>query len=127
MSDLLITNGIVVTMDPQRRVIEGGAVAIAGDRIIEVGATDALRKRHAGFEEIDATRHVVMPGLIDGHAHAGHGLVKTMGGGDGEIGRTLVRRLDGRVETLKGSDQTVLKAGEAVTVVTPTAGGFGKA
>ncbi len=49
------------------------------------------------------------------------------GGGDGEVGRTLVRRNDGRIETLKGSDQTVLEAGEAVTVITPTAGGFGKA
>jgi 5-methylthioadenosine/S-adenosylhomocysteine deaminase len=37
MSDLLITNGIVVTMDPQRRVIEGGAVAIKGERIVDVG------------------------------------------------------------------------------------------
>jgi 5-oxoprolinase (ATP-hydrolysing) len=43
----------------------------------------------------------------------------------GEKGRTLVRRLDGRVEELKGCDQTVLEAGEAVTVITPTAGGFG--
>jgi 5-oxoprolinase (ATP-hydrolysing) len=49
------------------------------------------------------------------------------GGGDGEVGRTLVRRRDGRVETLKGSDQTVLEAGEAVTVIAPTAGGFGEA
>jgi 5-methylthioadenosine/S-adenosylhomocysteine deaminase len=84
MTDLLITNGIVVTMDPQRRVIEGGAVAVAGDRIVEVGDTVALRARHAGAREIDATRHVVMPGLVDGHAHAGHGLVKTLGGGDGD-------------------------------------------
>jgi 5-oxoprolinase (ATP-hydrolysing) len=38
-----------------------------------------------------------------------------------------VRRLDGRVETLKGSDQTVLRAGEAVIVIPPTAGGYGKA
>ncbi|MCU0884877.1 MAG: hydantoinase B/oxoprolinase family protein [Beijerinckiaceae bacterium] len=49
------------------------------------------------------------------------------GGGDGEVGKTLVRRLDGRIEELKGSDQTVLQAGEAVTVIPPTAGGFGKA
>jgi 5-oxoprolinase (ATP-hydrolysing) len=49
------------------------------------------------------------------------------GGGDGELGQTLVRRLDGRVETLKGSDQTVLRAGEAVIVIPPTAGGYGKA
>ncbi|MCX7341064.1 MAG: hydantoinase B/oxoprolinase family protein [Hyphomicrobiales bacterium] len=50
-----------------------------------------------------------------------------MGGGDGLVGKTIVRRLDGRTEELKGSDQTVLQAGEAVTVIPPTAGGFGKA
>ena len=49
-----------------------------------------------------------------------------MGGGDGLVGQTLVRRLDGRIEELKGSDQTVLQAGEAVTVIPPTAGGFGE-
>ncbi|MEK1893305.1 MAG: hydantoinase B/oxoprolinase family protein [Rhizobium sp.] len=47
------------------------------------------------------------------------------GGGDGRVGVTSVRRLDGRIEILRASDQTVLEAGEAVTVVTPTAGGFG--
>ena len=49
------------------------------------------------------------------------------GGGDGEPGRTEVRRLDGAVETLKACDQTVLEAGEAVIVTTPTSGGFGVA
>jgi len=49
------------------------------------------------------------------------------GGGDGECGRTEVRRLDGRIEVLKGCDQTTLEAGEAVTVITPTAGGYGRA
>jgi 5-oxoprolinase (ATP-hydrolysing) len=37
-----------------------------------------------------------------------------------------VRRLSGAVEELKPSDQTWLEAGEAVTVITPTAGGYGK-
>jgi 5-oxoprolinase (ATP-hydrolysing) len=49
------------------------------------------------------------------------------GGGDGLMGKTEVRRGDGTVETLKGCDQTVIEAGEAVIVTTPTAGGFGKA
>ena len=49
------------------------------------------------------------------------------GGGEGQLGRTEVRRLDGSVEVLKGCDQTTLQAGEAVTVVTPTAGGYGRA
>ncbi|WP_213686218.1 hydantoinase B/oxoprolinase family protein [Roseicyclus sp.] len=48
------------------------------------------------------------------------------GGGDGQIGRTEVRRKDGSVEVLRACDQTVLEAGEAVTVITPTGGGYGK-
>jgi 5-oxoprolinase (ATP-hydrolysing) len=46
------------------------------------------------------------------------------GGGDGQPGSTEVRRLDGTIETLKACDQTVLEAGEAVIVTTPTAGGY---
>ncbi|WP_353811817.1 hypothetical protein, partial [Mesorhizobium sp.] len=49
------------------------------------------------------------------------------GGGDGEAGSTAVRRKNGRVEILKACDQTVLEAGEAVIVTTPTPGGFGEA
>jgi 5-oxoprolinase (ATP-hydrolysing) len=49
------------------------------------------------------------------------------GGGSGEPGSTKVRRLDGRVEVLRACDQTILEAGEAVTVITPTAGGYGRA
>ncbi len=46
-------------------------------------------------------------------------------GGSGEKGQTFVRRLDGHMEELEGCAQTGLKAGEAVIVITPTAGGFG--
>ena len=52
-----------------------------------------------------------------------HGLA---GGGPGRVGATHVRRLDGRLDELAGCDQTVLKAGEAVIVTTPTGGGYGK-
>jgi 5-oxoprolinase (ATP-hydrolysing) len=53
-----------------------------------------------------------------------HGLA---GGEEGELGHMIVRRLDGTLEELGGCAQTVVDAGEAVTVVTPTAGGYGKA
>ncbi|CDZ39892.1 5-oxoprolinase OplA [Neorhizobium galegae bv. officinalis] len=53
-----------------------------------------------------------------------HGL---KGGETGELGKTTVRRLDGTLEELGGCAQTVIEAGEAVTVQTPTAGGYGKA
>ncbi|OBQ61853.1 MULTISPECIES: hydantoinase B/oxoprolinase family protein [Mesorhizobium] len=48
------------------------------------------------------------------------------GGGDGEVGSTKVRRKDGTVDVLKACDQTMLDAGEAVILTTPTPGGFGK-
>jgi len=49
------------------------------------------------------------------------------GGGDGQVGRTEVRRNDGSVEVLRACDQTRLEPGEAVTVITPTSGGLGRA
>ena len=49
------------------------------------------------------------------------------GGEPGEAGANLVRRKDGRLERLHGCDQTVLEAGEAIVIVTPTGGGFGRA
>ncbi|HEX2446913.1 MAG TPA: hydantoinase B/oxoprolinase family protein [Methyloceanibacter sp.] len=47
------------------------------------------------------------------------------GGEDGQSGENWVRRSDGRLERLKGSDQTVLEPGEAIIIKTPTGGGFG--
>jgi len=47
------------------------------------------------------------------------------GGGDGQVGANAVRRRDASVEALAGCDATVLDAGEAVIIQTPTAGGYG--
>lgn len=79
---VLVAGGLVVTMDPDRHVIEGGAVLVEGGRIVAVDDAATLRARHPGTKEIDATGKAVLPGLIDVHAHAGHTLVKTLGGGD---------------------------------------------
>jgi 5-oxoprolinase (ATP-hydrolysing) len=49
------------------------------------------------------------------------------GGGPGITGRNTVRRADGTIEELAGCDQTVLEAGEAITIKTPSGGGYGRA
>jgi 5-oxoprolinase (ATP-hydrolysing) len=49
------------------------------------------------------------------------------GGEPGQVGLNQVRRADGHVETLQGCDDTMLEAGEAIIIQTPTAGGYGKA
>ncbi|QTL03049.1 hydantoinase B/oxoprolinase family protein [Aquabacter sp. L1I39] len=57
-----------------------------------------------------------------------HRRVRPFGGDGGEpglVGEGFVRRNDGSFDTLQGCDQTVLEAGEAVIVITPTAGGYG--
>jgi len=59
----------------------------------------------------------------------GHRRVPNFGmeGGDvGELGHNFVRHVDGSREELPGCTQTVLGAGEAVEIVTPTGGGWGK-
>ncbi|MBO6816048.1 MAG: hydantoinase B/oxoprolinase family protein [Rhizobiaceae bacterium] len=61
--------------------------------------------------------------LSSSRKHAPKGLD---GGGDGEVGSTLVRRLDGSTDTLAHCEQTEVKAGEAVILNTPGAGGYGK-
>ncbi|MBM3573883.1 MAG: amidohydrolase family protein, partial [Alphaproteobacteria bacterium] len=50
-----------------------------------VGPTAEIMARHRASRVIDGARKAIMPGLIDCHAHAGHGLVKTMGGGRGDL------------------------------------------
>ena len=85
MLDILITNGTVITMDGERRIIEDGAVGIKGSRIVVVGDTATVAASHTAKRTIDATRKIVMPGLIDAHAHAGHGLIKTMGCDDADL------------------------------------------
>ena len=85
MIDLIVAGGVVATLDSKRTVFDDGAVAIHGDRIVDVGPSDAVKARHTAKRTLDAKGKAVIPGLIDAHAHAGHGLIKTMGGGDSDL------------------------------------------
>jgi 5-methylthioadenosine/S-adenosylhomocysteine deaminase len=68
--DLFVTGGTVITMDPARRVLTPGAVAIGGADIVAVGSPEELRQAYTPARVIDATGRVVMPGLINTHGHA---------------------------------------------------------
>ena len=47
------------------------------------------------------------------------------GGESGQVGQNSVRRKNGNIEILRGCDATVIDAGEAIIIQTPTAGGYG--
>jgi 5-methylthioadenosine/S-adenosylhomocysteine deaminase len=75
-ADLVVTGGTVVTMDGQRRVIEDGAIAIRGDSIVAVGPRAEIESRFEAAQTIGAHGALVMPGLINGHAHAAMSLFR---------------------------------------------------
>ncbi|HEY1541227.1 MAG TPA: hydantoinase B/oxoprolinase family protein, partial [Xanthobacteraceae bacterium] len=81
-------------------------------------AGDGIRRTIRFLEKMECT-------ILSGHRRVPpFGLA---GGEDGQIGENWARRKDGRMERLKGADATVIDAGEAVIIQTPTAGGCGNA
>jgi 5-methylthioadenosine/S-adenosylhomocysteine deaminase len=73
--DLLI-EGIVITMDGDRRVLRDGAVAVRGDRIVAVDEAVELRERYEPARRLGGRRRIVLPGLIDCHNHLAQALVR---------------------------------------------------
>lgn len=65
MTDILVRNGHVLTMNEDREIIRGGDVATEGDRITDVGRD--LEKE--AETTIDARGKAVLPGLINAHTH----------------------------------------------------------
>ncbi len=74
--DWLYTARYVVTMDPQRRLIENGAVAIRADRIVAVGAAADLKRQYQPRQRLDRPDALIMPGLINTHTHAPMSLLR---------------------------------------------------
>lgn len=66
--DVLIHNGTVVTLNPQREVLTGTDVLVSGGRIAQIGKVS--RKKHSGRRMLDATGKLVLPGFVHGHLHA---------------------------------------------------------
>jgi len=63
-------------MDPQRSVLQDGAVAIQGDSIVAVDASAKIDMRFEAAKLIDAKGALVMPGLINAHTHMGMSLFR---------------------------------------------------
>ena len=66
--DVLIRDGIVVTLDDQDNILRG-SVAVRDDRIVAVGTTEELDAAVEAGKTLDARERIVLPGLIDMHNH----------------------------------------------------------
>ena len=63
---MIIRARIVVTM--HGAPIENGAVAVSGNRIVDVGRFDDIKTRNAG-NAVDLGEQALLPGLINAHCH----------------------------------------------------------
>jgi 5-methylthioadenosine/S-adenosylhomocysteine deaminase len=67
--DLIVSGGIVVSMDGKRTIYEDGAVVVAGDSIVAAGPRTELEAKYSAPEVIDAKDKLIVPGFINGHTH----------------------------------------------------------
>ncbi len=79
--DLVIRGVTAVTLDADRRILDDAWIAVRADRIAAIGTGPAPE----GVRVIGGRDFVAIPGLIDSHSHAGHGLIRAAGEGNGEL------------------------------------------
>ena len=75
-ADVIWSARYVITMDAQRHVIENGAVAIKGERMLAVGTKADIDARFTAKQRLDRPDAILAPGLINTHTHAAMSLFR---------------------------------------------------
>lgn len=65
--ELLFQNALVLTMDDNRPVIQGGFVGVSGHNIVYLGTE---KPREPANRTVDCKGDILMPGLVNAHTHA---------------------------------------------------------
>jgi 5-methylthioadenosine/S-adenosylhomocysteine deaminase len=127
---ILVKNGYVLTMTGEGvGMIEDGAVAIAGNKIVAVGKTHDLEKEHGDTDRVfDAMGKAVLPGFVDAHVHTSMSLLRGEGQDVPEIEWMLKTMAPFSRHTtlehkLKGTSLGVLEALKAGTTCLGEIGG----
>jgi cytosine/adenosine deaminase-related metal-dependent hydrolase len=66
---MIFENAKVLTMNAGRQIVEGGAVAVTGSKIVAVGKSREIRERFPEKRRFNCNGDLLMPGLIDTHVH----------------------------------------------------------
>lgn len=74
-ADYIVTHATLITQNKTRDVIEDGMLVVCDGKFVYVGKHDPDILRWHGIH-IDCGGRIVLPGLIDGHGHAGHPMTK---------------------------------------------------
>ncbi|MCA9913750.1 MAG: amidohydrolase, partial [Anaerolineae bacterium] len=77
-ADILLTGGIVLTMNEDFDIIHDGLVAITDSKIVAIGKREELEGQYEAQQVIDCTGRYVLPGLVNAHTHVPMTLLRGM-------------------------------------------------
>ncbi len=82
VADILFKGGDIITLDRHNPYIRNGAIAVAGEKIVVIGAVQEVETQVASaHRSVDFSGLLMMPGMVDGHSHLFQSLGKTLGDG----------------------------------------------
>src|SRR5690606_39508125 len=67
--DVILSGGIIVTMNADFTLIFDGALAVRGTEIVAVGERETITKEYTADEVIDCSGQYILPGLVNAHTH----------------------------------------------------------
>lgn len=77
-ADLMITDGTVLTMNPENTVFEHGTVVVSDGKIVAVGGPE-LTAKYQAKKVLDVKGDIIMPGLINTHTHGSMTVFRSLG------------------------------------------------
>ena len=75
----ICTNAYIVTVDQERRILEQGYIIVWGMRIEAIVPMEEYPGANPEDEIIVRSNYMILAGLIDVHAHAGHSMFTLLG------------------------------------------------
>jgi len=72
----IYSHATIITMDASRRIIIDGAIVVQGNKIVAVEKTNSALTEYRDAEIIDCTSRIILPGLINTHAHLAQSLLR---------------------------------------------------
>ncbi|MGD9046584.1 MAG: amidohydrolase [Anaerolineae bacterium] len=75
---MIFENVTILTMNAERQILEGGAVAVTGSKIVAVGKNREILDRYPEKRCFNCNGNILMPGLIDTHVHLAQCMLRGM-------------------------------------------------
>ncbi len=73
---MIFENATILTMNSERQILEGGAVAVTGSKSAAVGKSREVVERFPQKRRLNCNGNVLMPGLVDTHVHLAQCIVE---------------------------------------------------